>query len=89
MPQIEVQRSKARVRKADASSQEAPTKIVNPSQTSPGFCVSFENTVGKGKMLVTSNFSFSISVSYSFEKLSPVFFKSEIVVCKLFQFGRV
>ena len=43
----------------------------------------------KEKLLVTSNFSFSRSVFYLFEKLSSIFVKFEIVVCKLFQFGRV
>ena len=43
----------------------------------------------KEKLLVTSNFSFSHSVSYSFGELSAIFIKSKIVVCKLFQFGRV
>ena len=38
---------------------------------------------------VTSNFSFSHSVFYPFVQLSTIFIKSEIVVCKLFQFGRV
>ena len=36
-----------------------------------------------------SNFSFSHSVFYSFGDLSPIFIKSKIVVCKLFQCGRV
>ena len=39
------------------------------------------------KTLVTSNFSFSHSVSYPFGELSAIFIKFEIVVCKLFQFG--
>ena len=43
----------------------------------------------KEKLLVTSNFSFSRSVFYPFGKLSAIFIKFEIVVCKLFQFGRV
>ena len=43
----------------------------------------------KKKLLVTSNFSFSHSVFYPFEELSCIFIKSEIVVCKLFQLGRV
>ena len=42
----------------------------------------------KEKLLVTSNFSFSHSVFYHFIELSAIFFKFEIVVCKLFQFGR-
>ena len=44
----------------------------------------FENTVGKEKLLVRSNFSFSHSVFYSFGELSPLFIKLEIVVFKLF-----
>ena len=43
----------------------------------------------KEKLLVTSNFSFSYSVFYQFEELISIFIKSEIFVCKLFQFGRV
>ena len=43
----------------------------------------------KEKLLVTSNFSFSHSVFYLFGELSAIFNKLEIVVCKLFQFGRV
>ena len=43
----------------------------------------------KEKLLVMSNFSFSHSVFYPFEKLSAIFIQFEIVVCKLFQFGRV
>ena len=52
---------------------------------------SFENTLGEGEiaLLVTSNFSFSLSVFYPFGELSDIFFKFEIVVCKLFEFGRV
>ena len=61
--------------------------------TSPGFymsAVSLLKTLWvKEKLLVTSNFSFSSSVFYSFGKLSAIFIKFEIVVCKLFQFGRV
>ena len=43
----------------------------------------------KEKLLVTSNFSFSHSVFYPFEEPSAIFIKFEIVVCKLFQSGRV
>ena len=43
----------------------------------------------KEKLLVTSNFSFSHSVFYPFGELSAIFIKFKIVVCKLFQFGRV
>ena len=43
----------------------------------------------KEKLLVVSNFSFSHSVFYLFQKLSAIFIKFEIVVCKLFQFGRI
>ena len=41
------------------------------------------------KLLVTSNFFFSHSVFYPLGELYAVFFNFEIVVCKLFQFGRV
>ena len=43
----------------------------------------------KEKLLVTSNFSFSHSVFYPFGKLLATFINFEIVVCKLFQFGRL
>ena len=38
----------------------------------------------KEKLLVSSNFSFSDSVSYPFGELSAIFIKFESVVCKLF-----
>ena len=43
----------------------------------------------KKKLLVTSNFFISRSVFYPFGEFSAIFIKSEIVVCKLFQFGKV
>ena len=43
----------------------------------------------KEKLLVMSNFSFSHCVLYQFEELSTNFIEFEIVICKLFQFGRV
>ena len=43
----------------------------------------------KEKLLVTSNSSFSHSVFYLFGELFAMFIKFKIVVCKLFQFGRV
>ena len=43
----------------------------------------------KEKLLATSTFSFSHSVFYPFGYLSAIFVEFEIVVCKLFQFGRV
>ena len=43
----------------------------------------------KEKLLVTSNFSYSPSVFYLFGELSDIFIKFKIVICKLFQFGRV
>ena len=61
------------------------------SQTKPCFwCLaymSFENFAEKEKLLITRNVSFSLSVFYPFGELSAIFIKSEIVVCKLFQFG--
>ena len=43
----------------------------------------------KEKFLITSNFSFSLSLFYWFGEFSDIFIKFEIVVCKLSQFGRV
>ena len=43
----------------------------------------------KEKLLVTSNFSLFHSVFNPFGELSAIFIKFEIIVCKLFQFGRV
>ena len=43
----------------------------------------------KEKLLVASNFSFSNNVFYSFGGLLAIFIKLEIVVCKLYQIGRV
>ena len=43
----------------------------------------------KKKLIVTSNFSFSHSVFYRSGELSDILIKFEIVVCKLFQFGRI
>ena len=43
----------------------------------------------KEKLLVTSNFTFSHSVFCPFRGLSAIFIEFKIVVCKLFQFGRV
>ena len=52
--------------------------------------MSFENTVGKVEIACNdSNFSFSHSVYYPFGVLSTNFIEFEIVVCKLFQVGRV
>ena len=62
------------------------------SQTSPVFYVCSTSLLKtlweKEKLLVTSNFSFSHSVFYSFQTLSAIFSKFEIVVRKHFQFGR-
>ena len=63
------------------------------SQTSPGFlrvCNTglLKTLWEKEKLLVTSNFSFSHSVFYPFGELSAIFNKFEIVVSKLFEFGR-
>ena len=66
--------------------------FLNPFlEKSPSFtCLqhkSVENTVGKEKLLIMSNFSFSHSVFYPFGELSAILSSSKIVVCKLFQFG--
>ena len=43
----------------------------------------------KQKLLITSNFSFSHCVFNPYGEPSAISIKFEIVVCKLFQFGRV
>ena len=47
---------------------------------------SFENTVGKGG--IARNLSFSHSLFYPLGETSAIFNRYEIVVCKLFYFGR-
>ena len=50
---------------------------------------SFENTVGKGKIVRNHQFLFPKSVFHSYREFSAIFTKSKIVICKLFQPGRV
>ena len=50
---------------------------------------SYVNTVGKQKIVHNKQFPLFQSVFYPFEMLSAFFIKFEIVICKLFQFGRV
>ena len=69
-------------------------KCFNPFPNKPWFLrvcsTSLLKTLWENeKLLVTSVFSFSHSVFYPFGELSAIFIKFEIVVCKLFQFGRV
>ena len=63
------------------------------SRTSPGFHVSvvcpLKTQRAKEKLLVMSNFSFSHGIFYPFEELSAIFIIFEIIIWKLFQFGRV
>ena len=66
--------------------------ILNPFPNKPWFLrvcsTSLLKTLWeKEKLLLTSNFPFSYSVFYPFKELSSIFFKFEIIVCKLFQFG--
>ena len=68
--------------------------VVNPFPNKPGFlrvCSTglLKTQWEKEKLLVTSNFSFSHRVFYSLRELSTIFIKFKIVVCKLFQFGKV
>ena len=49
----------------------------------------FENTVGTGEIARNEQFLLFHSVFYPFGYISAIFIKFEIVVCKLFQFGRV
>ena len=66
----------------------------NPFPNKPGFlgvCITglLKTLWEKEKLLVTSNFSFSHSVFNAFGEPMAVFIKFVIVLCKLFQFGRV
>ena len=49
----------------------------------------FENTAGKGEIARHEQFLFFPVFSTPFDELSAIFIKFPIVVCKLFQFGRV
>ena len=64
------------------------------SKTSPGVSVSavqvfWKHCGEKDELLVTSNSSFSHNVFYPFGELTAIFMKYEIVLCQLFEFGRV
>ena len=67
--------------------------ILTLSQTSHDFYVSaiqvFGNTVGKGEIALSSNFSFSHSVFYAFRELSAIFIKLGIVVSKLLEESKI
>ena len=49
----------------------------------------FEDTVGKGEIDRNEQFLLFPQFFYPFWKNSVIFIKFEIVVCKLFHFGRV
>ena len=66
----------------------------NPFPNKPWFLRVYSTSLWKTlwekeKLLITSNFSFSHSVFYLFRELLAIFIKLGIVICKLFQFGRV
>ena len=67
--------------------------LVNPFPNNPWFLrvcsTSLLKTLGKGEIACNRQFSFSHSLFYLFEELSAIFNKTEIVICKLFQFGQV
>ena len=78
----------------DSNFPQTSTIKFNPFPNNPwSLCVCHTNLLKtlqeKEKLLVTSNFSFSHSVFYHFGELCTIFIKSQIVVCKLFQFRRV
>ena len=50
---------------------------------------SVESTVGKGEIVRNEQFLFFPVFSAGLEELSTIFIKLEIVVCKLFEIGRV
>ena len=68
--------------------------VLNPFPNKPWFLrvcsTSLLKTLWeKEKLLITSNFSFSYSIFYPFEELSGILIIFKIVVCKLYQFGKV
>ena len=70
-----------------------PTRL-NPFPNKPWFlCVCSKRLLKtpweKEKLLATSNFSSSHSVFYTSGKLSSIFIKLKIIVCKPFEFGKV
>ena len=67
---------------------------LNPFPNKPWFlyvCSTshFKTLWEKEKLLITSNFSFSHIFFYPFGKLSAIFIKFKIAICKIFQFGTV
>ena len=67
--------------------------LINPFPNKPWFSrvcrIGLLKTLWeKEKLLVASNFSFSHSVFSPFGELSAIFITFEIVVCKLFEFGK-
>ena len=67
---------------------------LNPFPSKPwflGVCSTslFKTQWEMEKLLATRNFSFSQCVFYPFGELSAIFNEFEVVVCKLFQFGKV
>ena len=50
---------------------------------------SFENTVGKSEIALNFKFLILPQCSTRFENVSSIFIKFNIVVCRLFQLGRV
>ena len=71
-----------------------PFQNFNPFPNKPWFLRVYRTTFlktrrEKEKLLVMSNFSFSHSVFYPFVERFAISTKFKIVVCKLFQIGRV
>ena len=66
----------------------------NPFPNKPWFLRVYSTSIlktllEKEKLLLMSNFSFSLSVFHPFRELSAIFIKFDTVVCKLSQFGTV
>ena len=69
-------------------------EVINPFPNKPWFLRVCGTSLlkthwQKEKFLVTNNFSFSHSVFHPFEELSAIYLRFQIVICKLFRFGRV
>ena len=63
--------------------------ILSPFPNKPWFLRVCSTSLLKRLWEKESNFFFSHNVFYLFGKLSAIFIEFEIVVCKLFEFGRV
>ena len=86
------------VKKTEKKSKQNKTtqglQLFNPFRNKSSFftclqCKSFKNTVGKGDIALDKQFLLFPQCFLPFWRTFSIFIKFGIVVCKLFQFGRV